>query len=521
MSDPVTNNFSLIQPTVGSDLNVWGGVLNSGVIGALDTILGANFAVSITTNDVTITTSQFQNAVFIVSGTLTGNRNLIIPLSPNSGTLACGGRFVVVNNTTGNYNLTVITAATASTGVVVPQNTTAFLYSDTANVGYCSNGLPGFALASNGNPNGSLAGTAASINTNAQFAFDYINLILYICTATGDSSGAIWTNVVAGSAPLPVPQGYLTPTSGVAIIPGDAVSATTLYYTPYQGDWVVVHNGSILVAYKFSELTFVLSASQAANNIYDIFLAWNGGTPVIGTGPSWAAGSGGSVTAGLCARGTGVGGTALTKTGGVNVNAASMSLIYNTGSGNNTITVPLGQGVYLGSIFIDGTAGQVSCYRSYGQSRKWGIWNAYNRDTVIMKAGDGTASWNYSTNTIRASNGSSANSITVFTGLAEEVFDLEFTQNLQITAANTAGQSQIGIGWNATNAFSGTVANARTDIGSNGLSNIFAPTASYLVAPVLGINVVTCLERTTTGAAATNTYFGTETSMVLKTTYRA
>ena len=193
MSDPVTNNYGLTQPTVGGDLNTWGGVLNSAVIGVLDTILGANLAVSITSNDVTLTTSQFQNAIFVVSGALTGNRNLIIPLSPNSVTLACGGHFVVVNNTTGNFNLTVLTAATASTGVVVPQGFTAFLYSDGTNVGFCSNGLPGYALASAGNPNGVLAGTAASINTNASIAYDYINNVIYFCTTTGTALSALWS----------------------------------------------------------------------------------------------------------------------------------------------------------------------------------------------------------------------------------------------------------------------------------------------------------------------------------------
>ena len=523
MSDPVTNNYGLTQPQVGGDLNTWGGVLNSAVIGVLDTILGANFAVAITTNDVTITASQFQNAVFIVSGALTGNRNLIIPLSPNSATLACGGRFVVINNTTGNYNLTVVTAATASTGIVVPQGATAFLYSDGTNVGYCANGLPGYALASNGNPNKSLAGTAASVNTNAQFAFDYANSILYICTTTGNAAGAVWTNVVAGSAPLPVPQGYLTPTSGTAIIPGDVASATVIYYTPFQGDWAIIHNGLLLVAYKFSELALTLSASQAANNIYDVFLAWNSGVPVIGTGPSWAAGSGGSVTAGSCARGTGAGGTALARSSGTYVNAASMSLIYNTGAGNSTITVAANQGVYLGSLFMDGTAGQVSCYRSWGQSRKWGIWNAYNRNTIALVAGDGTASWNYTTTSIRASNGNTANSLTVFSGLAEEIFSTSFKQRIHpAVGAGAVIELQIGIGWNSTSAFSGTIGSVGSITGGGSgtqipYGNAFA---QYIAPPALGINVVTCLEYDAQDGGSSNLMYGTESFMLLQAQYR-
>src|ERR1035437_888483 len=192
MTDPVTNNLSLIQPTVGADLNLWGGVLNNGVIAAIDATFGANLAVSITVADVTLTAAQFQNAIFVVSGALTGARNLILPLFPNSATVAVGGRFVVVNNTTAAYSLTVKTAASGSTGVVVPQGFTALLYSDGTNIGYGNSGLPSYAAASNGNPNTQLAGTAGSVNTNASLAFDYTNNLLYICVTTGNAAGAVW-----------------------------------------------------------------------------------------------------------------------------------------------------------------------------------------------------------------------------------------------------------------------------------------------------------------------------------------
>ena len=200
MVDAVTNNFSLVQPTVGGDLNIWGGVLNNGVIAALDATLGANLAVSITAADVTLTAAQFQNAIFVCSGVLTGNRSLILPLSPNSATVAVGGRFVVVNNTTGAFTLTVKTVAVGSTGVTVPQGFTAALYSDGTNVGYGNNGLPAYAQSVNGNPNGQLAGTAGSVNTNASLAFDYTNNLLYSCTTTGNTAGAVWTVAVSYTA---------------------------------------------------------------------------------------------------------------------------------------------------------------------------------------------------------------------------------------------------------------------------------------------------------------------------------
>jgi len=49
-----------------------------------------------------------------------------------------------------------------------------------------------------------------------------------------------------------------------------------------------------------------------------------------------------------------------------------------------------------------------------------GVWNAWNRQPLYLKAGDSTASWNYDSATIRAANGASTNGLSVFCGLAEE-----------------------------------------------------------------------------------------------------
>ena len=512
MADPVTNNYSFVLPTVGSDLNLWGGLLNNGVFNALDVTLGSSLAVSITSTDVMLTTSQFQNAVFVCSGALTGNHSLILPLGPNSATVAVGGRFIVVNNTTGAYNLTVLTAAVGSTGVTVPQGFAANLYSDGTNVKAGTTGAAGFAQAVNGNPNGQLAGTAASVNTNASIAWDYTNAILYICTTTGDSTHAVWTNPVSGSLPQPALQGYLTPVSNTPIITGDSIAATVLYYTPFVGTWAAIHNGAAIVPYRFTQLQLTLSPSQAANNIYDVYLAYNAGTPVIGTGPTWAAGSGGSIAAGSCARGTGAGGAAISRdaTTGLWVNTASMSLIYNTGSGNNTITVAAGQGVYLSSIYVDSVAGQVTCHRTYGQSRKWGIYNAYNSSPIYLKAGDSTGSWPYNTlSTIRPSNNSTANSLTTFTGLATQVFDLQFIQE---GSGNSGSNQNMGIGYNSVSAFSGKQGRMFV-AGGAGNSQLDDMVANYPAPPSLGINVVTCLEETT--IYANTTFWGTELNMLL------
>jgi hypothetical protein len=335
------------------------------------------------------------------------------------------------------------------------------------------------------------------------------------------------TNLTAGGLPLPGMQGYLTLASGTPIITSDIISATTLYYTPYTGAWAVINNGTTFIPYNFTQLSLTLSASQAANNIYDIYLAYNSGSPVIGTGPSWAAGTSGSVTAGSCARGTGTGGASISRNSSVGlwVNTVSMSLIYNIGAGNITITVPAGQGIYLGSIYIDAIGGQVSCYRSWGQNRKFGVWNAYNRTPIILQAGDNTSSWTYATSaTIRASNnnpssysgtayntgsGIACNGFTVLSGLSEEAYNLSFTQ----AALSNNTTFTFGIGYNSTTAYSGT-----NVLLQPAATSFITSTAFYAAPPSLGINIVASLEAG--NASANTTYDGTQAHMLLQGFWR-
>ena len=204
-----------------------------------------------------------------------------------------------------------------------------------------------------------------------------------------------------------------------------------------------------------------------------------------------------------------------------------MSLIYNTGSGNNTITVAANQGIYLGSIYIDATAGQVSVQRVYGQNRKWGIYNAYNRTPVYLKSGDPASSWNYSTSALRASNGAPAswsstefnagsgtacNGFTVFDGLGESMIDVSLGQNVQ---SSTGGDTLIAVG---VNSLLQTGLGAYVAPQGNGAQRVFGR-ANYVSPPLLGINTFVSLEN---GGGGTGVQFlGTQANMMLYAQYLA
>lgn len=378
-------------------------------------------------------------------------------------------------------------------------------------------------LVGSGSPNGAVAGTAASAGVLPTQYWDYSSSILYYCTTTGAALTAIWTALNASSSTpaVPSPQGRLTLTSGARIETSDITSSTSVYFTPVVGSLIPIYNGATFTPIEFTELPLSLVSSHAINTIYDVFVFNNSGVLTVVTGPAWAVS-----TAGSGARGTGSSTTQLTRIRGLDVNAVTI-----TGrNGSTTYSIGANLATYVGSILIDGTAGQITSHVSYGQNRKRGVWNAYNRATTNLRAGDSTASWAYSTNTCRASNNSSLNSLTLFCGLAEEPIDIRFRQRTSFSVASGATScdvtTQFGIGVNLTNAF--TLSSQRRMADGAGASN-FTPglandsllAGEYFVPSLLGTTVIQANEQTPTASASSVTYYGGESNMLISGTWRA
>lgn len=358
----------------------------------------------------------------------------------------------------------------------------------------------------NGNPNGNVAGTAGTTTTNADSVWDYANSILYVCTTSGTASTAVWTALNAGAATsiIPTPQGRLTPTAGGnPVIASEVTAATAVYYTPYVGDLIPIYNGSTMVARQFTELTLTLVSAHAADTLYDVFMFSNAGVLTLVTGPAWSASG-----AGAGSRGTGAGTTQLTRLNGILTNFVQI-----TGrNGSTTYTVAANQGTYLGTILVDGSAGQVTCHKTFGQNRRWAVWNMYNRQPIILKCGDATASWAYSTAATRASRGDSANRVHCLVGYPEEDVDCEFVQT--IVAAASASPT-IGIGVNSTSVISGS----NPSVGSNnGTQTTTALLAKHTLNTIpTGLTQIYSLEHVVSGSA---TYNGGSEGMQLQVKWR-
>ena len=343
-----------------------------------------------------------------------------------------------------------------------------------------------------------LKGTGANDVTEAAFLINNIEMVRW-----PQQAKQLWT-----------PQGYLTPTTGVPIIVADAVAATSIWYEPLYGFLFPFITSAGIYMRTITALELALNnPSHAANSLYDIYIFDDAGTLRIVSSPAWS-----NSGAGVSARGTGAGTAELVRHAtGLLTNAVQQTVR----NGANTFTMPVQTGTYLGT-FLTAAAGTVTCHRSWGQSRLWGIWNNFNRQPLFLKAGDSTASWNYQTNTIRPSNNAAANSLTVLAGLAEEWFNLEFGQ--QIGAGPNASSVVTvfnGIGWNSTTVMSGRRGRGGVALsgGAANISAFFNVMAQHFQVPALGINVVTALETAdnNTGSAS---WHGGEDDMILSAIWR-
>jgi hypothetical protein len=335
-----------------------------------------------------------------------------------------------------------------------------------------------------------------------------------------DTDGTKWlTDGQNFAKPAIAPQGRLTLVSGTPVIASDQTAKTSVFYTPYIGDLIPIPNGTALLVKEFAELTLSLVSNHVATNIYDVFVFLDpadNATVVIGTGPAWSV-----ATAGSGSRGTGAGTTELARLKGILVNNVAATMR----NGSTTYSVGAKSAIYVGSIFIDTTNGQVNCHVAAGQSRKWDVWNAFNRVPVCVKVFDATASWTYGTATFRSSNNAAANNFTAFSGLAEEETEITFDQFCDIANSNGSGatlNSNIGIGVNSTTTTSGLIGTFGCDSQTGPIKHAISviSVAKHVLVPSLGINTISALESGNATANVTSTYHGAEANMLLKGIWR-
>ena len=114
-----TTRIRLEKQTPGENSNTWGVILNDNVINLIDDSIAAYTTITVSSVDVTLTqasgaSDQARSAFLDISGTLTGNVNILIP--------ALSKGYGIRNSTSGSF--TVNTKTATGTGRFVPQGQT-------------------------------------------------------------------------------------------------------------------------------------------------------------------------------------------------------------------------------------------------------------------------------------------------------------------------------------------------------------------------------------------------------------
>ena len=136
MTEPTTVNTGLIVPNTGDLPGTWGANAINPDLSAIDGFIGGVQVVSVTNSPITLTSpasftptpsagpTQSQNAVLRVTGTLTGNVQITLPLP---------GYMIVENLTTGAF---VVTLRAVGSGEVIgiEQSSIVHVYNDGSNV---------------------------------------------------------------------------------------------------------------------------------------------------------------------------------------------------------------------------------------------------------------------------------------------------------------------------------------------------------------------------------------------------
>jgi len=256
-----TTLLGLNQPTTGGDSGIWGDEVNNGFTALVDiSVAGTN---NLTTDgDITLAVSNGTNTstfastgtnstvaqyyVLNCSGARTAARNIIVPTSSKT--------YVVINNTTGGYAITV--KKSGGTGVSIANGETAIVYynsttSDVVKVTTFGTVLP---VSSGGTGVATLTGIVKGNGTSAMTAAvsgtDYAPATSGTSILYGNGSGG-FSNVTVSTG-LNFSGGVLTATGGAGTV--TSVSGTgTVNGLTLSG--TVTTTGSLTLSGEVTSLT--------------------------------------------------------------------------------------------------------------------------------------------------------------------------------------------------------------------------------------------------------------------------
>lgn len=176
MTSTFTTNKYIEKPGNNDYINNWNVPLNSDM-DVLDAALGSAFVVSTINTDVYLTLQDARNQRIVIQGALTANVNIFVPYVSGSITTAIGGMWIVDNQTTGSFTVTIKTVVAGSTGVLCGQSVRSLVFSNGTNCYYADDRVVPVSLPQN----------LATTSTTTQFAS------LGVGVAASGTSGVLTT----------------------------------------------------------------------------------------------------------------------------------------------------------------------------------------------------------------------------------------------------------------------------------------------------------------------------------------
>ena len=257
----------------------------------------------------------------------------------------------------------------------------------------------------------------------------------------------------------PTPGGRLTLTSSTPVTTSDVIGATSVYYTPFVNNLIALWDGASWTLNQFTEKTLALG-TVTSGLPYDVF---------------------GYLSAGVLAL------EKLAWTNGT-TRATDITLQDNRycKSGDKTR-------LYLGTLYTTsttttedsggGTTTQVGGKRF--------LWNMYNRVRRTLSVIDTTATWSYTTDTTRQTNGAAGNKVEFILGLSQDPIEASVRTSVKL-ASNTTRGAKSGVGLDTITAFNGIA----SQVFNTNASDIYFQVGGELRStPALGYHYISWNER--------------------------
>jgi len=258
-------------------------------------------------------------------------------------------------------------------------------------------------------------------------------------------------------------NGRMTLTSGSPVTTANVTGATTIFFTPYNGNQISLFDG----AATWNTLEFVetsIAVPGTTSTMYDLFAYNNSGTMALETA-TWTNDT--------------TRATAIVLQNGVYVKNGATTRRY------------------LGSFRTTTVNGQTE-----DSNAKRYVWNYYNRVARLMLVNETASTWTYSTATYRQANGNAANQLDYVLGVSEDFINATIVTNA-INSTTTNRTVYGGIGVDSTTVNSATAFEQSTvNISFNTRIAAF-----YNAYSAIGRHILVWLEKG--GGADTQTWAGT------------